>query len=177
MQIYTQGHIQNMYVSPLGSPSNESVQTLQKKKKKSSCIESSSHLGHSIQSWRGETLRLKGNIFPLKWNNCDMGFAFFSSPPSFEEKQCSSCCDEFILRSERKPVSREEAGPESGGWRPAFQHMCSRLSRGGARVWRGEYPGWKDSRGSNYFSICLRMKEREEIKGGRKIISLCGDPV
>ena len=33
MQIYTQAHIQNMYVSPLGSPSNESVQTLQKKKK------------------------------------------------------------------------------------------------------------------------------------------------
>ena len=86
-----------------------------KKKKKSSCIESSCHLGHSIKSWRGETLRLKGNIFPLKWNNCDMGFAFFFSPPSFEEKQCSSCCDEFILRSERKPVSREEAGPESGG--------------------------------------------------------------
>lgn len=50
-----------------------------KKKKKSSCIESSSHLGHSFQSWRGETLRLKGNIFPLKWNNCDMGFAFFFS--------------------------------------------------------------------------------------------------
>ena len=34
MQIYTQGHIQNMYVSSLGSPSNESVQALQKKKKK-----------------------------------------------------------------------------------------------------------------------------------------------
>lgn len=107
-------------------------------------------------------------------SNYDMGFALFFS--SSEEKQCSSCCDEFILRFERKPMFREEEGPESGGWRPAFQHMCSRLARGGARVWRGRYPGWKDSRGSNYFSICLRRKEREEIKEGRKIISLCGDP-
>lgn len=76
---------------------------------------------------------------------------------------------------ERKAESREEEEPESRGWRPGFQHMCSHLSRGGARCEGGKYPGWKDSRGSNYFSICLRRKEGEEIKEGRKIISLCGN--
>lgn len=81
-----------------------------KKKKKSSCIESSSHLGHSFQSWRGETLRLKGNIFPLKWNNCDMGFAFFFLSSKFWRKTMF-----FLLWWIYSEVWKETRVPRGGG--------------------------------------------------------------
>lgn len=81
------------------------------KKKKSSCIESSSHLSHSFQSWREETLRLKGNIFPLKWNNCDMGFAFFFfSPSKFWRKTMF-----FLLWWIYSEVWKETRVPRGGG--------------------------------------------------------------
>lgn len=61
---------------------------------------------------------------------------------------------------------------EEDPWRGPGAHMCSRLPRAALGV-KGDRGA--DSGGSDYFSICLRRKEREEIKEGRKIISLCGD--
>lgn len=37
-----------------------------------------------------------------------MGFAFFFFPSTFEEKQCSSCWDEFILEVWKESRVREE---------------------------------------------------------------------
>lgn len=110
----------------------------------------------------------------MKWNNCDMGFAFFIPFKVWRKTMFFLLGWIYSGGLKGKPCPRG-GGPESGGWRRGSQHMCSHLSRGGARCEGGKYQGWKDSRGSNYFSICLRRKEREEIKEGRKIISLCGD--
>lgn len=61
MQIYSQGNIRNMYVSPFGSQSKESAQTLQK----SSCIESAVTSATAFRAGE-KNFEIKGQRLSLK---------------------------------------------------------------------------------------------------------------
>lgn len=136
---------------------------------KSSCVEPASPLGHSLQSWREEILILKGNIFALKWNNCDM-FFFFKFK---KNKNVLPAGMNLFWRFERKAVLER---------RKTWVRRCSLAFsthvltyQGAWLVWRKEILRVKGFKGIKLFFHLSQKEKKRGNKRGKENHLLCGD--